>query len=113
MQSDSRMQEYSNSNHQPYHGNGEALFCNPFGMSFSKFHILQFETHILSERSCELQRLVLEFGQVTCHLEYLNSILTAMFEAWDDLLFNLDSQLASYAQVRVGLCLWLAFSVCS
>ena len=44
--------------------------------------------------------MAMEFGHVTCHLEYMNSVLNAMYEAWDDLLFKLDSQLASYSQVR-------------
>lgn len=38
------------------------------------------------------------------HLEYMGSTLKAMYEAWDDLLFNLDSQLSGYSQVRV--CVW-------
>lgn len=43
--------------------------------------------------------MTLEFGHVTYHLEYLDSVLKAMYESWDDLLFNLDNQLASYSKV--------------
>ena len=50
-------------------------------------------------RSCELHHLALEYGHVTCHMEYLGSTLKAMDEAWDDLLFTLDSQLTGYSKV--------------
>lgn len=43
--------------------------------------------------------MAIEFGHVSCHLDYMNSALKAMYEAWDDLLFNMDSQLAGYSQV--------------
>lgn len=48
----------------------------------------------------ELQHVAMKFGHVTCHMEYMGSVLKAMYEAWDDLLFNLDNQLASYSKVR-------------
>lgn len=56
----------------------------------------------LQLRSCEVRHLALEFGHVSYHMEYMGSTLKAMYEAWDDLLFNLDSQLSGYSQVCWG-----------
>ena len=72
-----------------------SVICSKFSWS-----ILQYETHLLADQSLVVEQMVQEFGHVTCHLEYLNSVLTAMFEAWDDLLFNLDSQLEGFAKVK-------------
>ncbi len=44
--------------------------------------------------------MAISFGRISCYLEYMSATLKAMFEAWDDLLFNLDSQLAGYSKVR-------------
>ena len=43
--------------------------------------------------------MAMKFGYVSYQLEYMASTLKAMYEGWDDLLFNLDSQLAGYSQV--------------
>lgn len=43
----------------------------------------------------------MKFGHVSCYLDYMSSTLKAMYEAWDDLLFNMDSQLAGYSKVII------------
>ena len=43
--------------------------------------------------------MALNYGHVICYLDYMQEGLKAMYNAWDDLLFSLDSQLAGYAKV--------------
>lgn len=39
------------------------------------------------------------FGQIAALLDYLNSALKSMYEAWEDILLTMDSKLAAYASV--------------
>ncbi len=43
------------------------------------------------------------FGQITALLDYINSALKSMYEAWEDLLVTVDSKIAVYSSVSVSL----------
>ncbi|XP_064400180.1 anaphase-promoting complex subunit 4-like isoform X2 [Halichondria panicea] len=54
-------------------------------------------TPLFSTNQCELRHTALMFGQITALLDYINSALKSMYEAWEDLLITMDTKLAAYA----------------
>ncbi len=60
---------------------------------------LQTSTPLFSTNQCELRHTALMFGQITALLDYINSALKSMYEAWEDLLITMESKLAAYATV--------------
>ena len=59
----------------------------------------QTSTSLLLTSQCELKHVALMFGHVASLLDYMNSALKSMHEAWEDLLLMMDSKLATYASV--------------
>ena len=55
-------------------------------------------TPLVGQRSAELRHMAFKFGQFSSLLEYMRGTLTAMHEAWEDVLVMMDTKLASYAK---------------
>ena len=59
--------------------------------------VITFDTKLYYSRSEELEVLSLKYGQISSHLTYLDRTFAAMFEAWEDVLLQVDSKLEKYA----------------
>ncbi|XP_066998816.2 anaphase-promoting complex subunit 4 [Anabrus simplex] len=59
--------------------------------------VVLFDTPILSAQSCELHTLALKHGQLASLLGYLAHTMSSITEAWENILVEMDSKLASYA----------------
>uniref|UniRef100_A0A2R5LB43 Anaphase-promoting complex subunit 4 n=1 Tax=Ornithodoros turicata TaxID=34597 RepID=A0A2R5LB43_9ACAR len=58
---------------------------------------------LLQKKSRELQVVALKYGQISSLLSYLSSTIMAITEAWEDILLEIDSKLAKYAQEKQQL----------
>ncbi|XP_077517919.1 anaphase-promoting complex subunit 4 [Amblyomma americanum] len=55
---------------------------------------------LLKEKRRELRIITLKYGQVTSLATYLAATMTSVKEAWEDILLEVDSKLANYAQEK-------------
>lgn len=59
-----------------------------------------FDTSLLASRDKELHLLALKYGQIATLLQYLQSTIQQMQEAWEDILLEMDSKLYNFAEQK-------------
>lgn len=66
-------------------------------------HLQSYSIPPLQQKSRELQIVALKYGQIASLAAYLASTMAAIREAWEDILLEVDSKLANYAQEKQSL----------
>ncbi|XP_063233204.1 anaphase-promoting complex subunit 4 [Bacillus rossius redtenbacheri] len=64
--------------------------------------VVRLQTRVFLERSAELQALALKHGHIVDLLGYASQTMHAITEAWENILLEMDSKLASYASKVPG-----------
>lgn len=63
-------------------------------------YLQSYRVPLLQKKVRELQVVALKYGQIASLLGYLSLTITAITEAWEDILLEIDSKLANYAQEK-------------
>lgn len=63
-------------------------------------YLQSYSTLLLQEKARELEIVALKYGQTASLLGYLSATVSAIKEAWEDILLEIDSKLVSYAQEK-------------
>ncbi|XP_070540057.1 anaphase-promoting complex subunit 4-like isoform X2 [Ptychodera flava] len=63
-------------------------------------NFITYGTPVLADRHQEIALFALKYGTITTLTEYLNNTLKAMSEAYEDILLEMESKLAKYAETK-------------
>lgn len=64
------------------------------------YYLLTFDTKILMMRHKEIRLMALQYGQVLMLIEHLQTTVTQMSEAWEDILTEMDAKLLKFAEEK-------------
>lgn len=64
------------------------------------YYLLSIDTTLLASRHKELRLLALKYAELSSLLEYLNSTIQQMTEAWEDILMEMDAKLLKFAEEK-------------
>ncbi|GAB1604964.1 anaphase-promoting complex subunit 4-like [Argonauta hians] len=62
------------------------------------YYLASMDTTLLASRHQELRLLALKYAELSSLLEYLNSTIQQMTEAWEDILMEMDDKLLKFAE---------------
>ncbi|XP_052832693.1 anaphase-promoting complex subunit 4 isoform X1 [Octopus bimaculoides] len=64
------------------------------------YYLASMDTTLLASRHQELRLLALKYAELSSLLEYLNSTIQQMTEAWEDILMEMDDKLLKFAEEK-------------
>ncbi|KAK6185063.1 hypothetical protein SNE40_007384 [Patella caerulea] len=64
------------------------------------YYMLSYDTTLLLSRHKEIRLMALKYGQLATLIEYLQTTIQQMSEAWEDILMEMDSKLLKYAEEK-------------
>lgn len=65
-----------------------------------KYTLYTFDTSLLASHDKELHLLALKYGQISTLIQYLQTTIQQMQEAWEDILLEMDSKLYTFAEQK-------------
>ncbi|XP_072042163.1 anaphase-promoting complex subunit 4-like [Amphiura filiformis] len=65
-------------------------------------YLMALDCMLLTSRHQELATYAMKHGKIVTYLEYLNSTLNAVSEAWEDILLEMENKLTKYAQQKAS-----------
>lgn len=68
------------------------------------YYLVSIDTTLLASRHKELRLLALKYAELSSLLEYLNSTIQQMTEAWEDILMEMDDKLLKFAEEKKKQC---------
>ncbi|ESO93064.1 hypothetical protein LOTGIDRAFT_162087 [Lottia gigantea] len=68
------------------------------------YYMLSYDTTLLASRHKEIRLMALKYGQIATLLEYLQTTIQQMSEAWEDILMEMDSKLLKFAAEKEKVC---------
>ncbi|XP_014664104.1 PREDICTED: anaphase-promoting complex subunit 4-like, partial [Priapulus caudatus] len=71
--------------------------------NMKELYFYSFNMDLLCKRHMEIQILASKFGQISSLMAYLDATITAMTEAWEDILLEMDLKLAKFAEEKAKL----------